>query len=174
VIGPDTTITTFEAFPLLSNYCSTSEGDVEIRPLRPDEHDGWLSLRERLWPDIPLGELASERAEILADPTRNGVLVAAAPDGLVGFVEVSIRDWAEGCKTRPVGYIEAWYVAPESRRVGLGRQLVQAAERWARGRGCTEMGSDAYLSNKVSRAAHRALGYGEVAQLVLFSKKLTP
>jgi aminoglycoside 6'-N-acetyltransferase I len=147
---------------------------VEIRPLRPDEHDAWLRLREGLWPDAPREELARERAELLADAGRNGVLVAASPGGLVGFVEVSIRDWAEGCGTRPVGYIEGWYVAPEHRRAGLGRRLVQAAEGWARVRGCTEMGSDADLSNGLSHAAHRALGYGEVARLVLFSKKLGP
>jgi aminoglycoside 6'-N-acetyltransferase I len=63
---------------------------------------------------------------------------------------------------------------PEHRRAGIGRRLVQAAEGWARERGCTEMGSDADLSNGVSHTAHRALGYGEVARLVLFSKKLTP
>jgi aminoglycoside 6'-N-acetyltransferase I len=147
---------------------------MEIRSLRPDEQDAWLRLRERLWPGTPREELARERAEILADPGRNGVLVAASPDGLVGFVEVSVRDWAEGFRTRPVGYLEAWYVAPEHRRAGLGRRLVEAAEGWARARGCAEMGSDADLSNGVSHAAHRALGYGEVARLVLFSKRLAP
>ncbi|MBI3003965.1 MAG: GNAT family N-acetyltransferase [Ignavibacteriales bacterium] len=39
------------------------------------------------------------------------------PDGKVaGFVKVALRDWAEGCTTNPLGYIEGWYVEPEYRR----------------------------------------------------------
>jgi aminoglycoside 6'-N-acetyltransferase I len=148
---------------------------VEIRTLRPDEHDAWLRLRERLWPDTAREELERELEEILSDAGRNSVLVAASPaGGLVGFVEVALRDWAEGCATRPVGYIEGWYVEPGHRLSGVGRRLIEAAERWARSRGCTEMGSDADLGNEVSSGAHRALGYAEVARLVLFSKRLPP
>ncbi len=146
---------------------------MEIRELRPDERRSWLRLRELLWPETSRAELAGEVEEILADPERNSVLVAASPGGeLVGFVEVALRDWAEGCSTRPVGYIEAWYVEPEHRRSGLGRWLIEAAEHWALSRGCTEIGSDAELGNEVSARAHRALGYAEVTRLVLFSKKL--
>lgn len=146
---------------------------MEIRELQCDEREDWLRLRERLWPDTGRGELAREIDEILADPVRNAVLVAASASGeLLGFVEVALRDWAEGCTTRPVGYIEAWYVEPDHRRSGLGRRLMDAAERWVSARGCREMGSDAELQNEVSHAAHRALGYAEVARLVLFSKEL--
>lgn len=146
---------------------------MEIRELRSDEHEAWLRLRELLWPETAREELTSELQEILADPGRNSVLVAASPGGeLIGFVEVALRDWAEGCSTRPVGYIEGWYVAPEHRRSGVGRQLIEAAERWAASRGCTEMGSDAELPNEVSQRAHLALGYSEVTRVVLFSRRL--
>ena len=132
---------------------------ARIRELLPAERGAWLAMRERLWPDIRREQLAQEQAEILADAGRTGVLVAALPAGeLAGFVEVSLRDWAEGCETRPAGYVEAWYVEPGHRRAGLGRGLIHAAERWALARGCTEMASDADLANDVSHAAHRALG----------------
>ncbi len=146
-----------------------------IRELCPDESKLWLRLRERLWPDAPKDELEREQEEILSDPSRNVVLVSETPTGqLAGFVELRIRDWAEGCETRTVGYIEGWYVEPEYRRAGVGRLLIGAAERWAFDRGCNEMGSDAELNNEISHRAHRALGYEEVARLVCFSKKLTP
>lgn len=145
---------------------------MEIRQLRSNETGAWLSLRERLWPEVPRDQLAREQVEILADAGRTAIVVAALPEALIGFVEASIRDWAEGCVTRPVGYIEAWYVAPEYRRTKIGRRLIAAAESWARERGCTEMGSDADLWNEVSHAAHRALGFVEVGRSVLFSKKL--
>src|SRR5207244_13259137 len=92
--------------------------------------------------------------------------------GLCGFVELSLRPWAEGCGTSPVGYIEAWYVDPDVRRRGIGRALFAAGEAWARERGCTEMGSDAELWHVVSQAAPRALGYREDVRTVAFAKRL--
>ncbi len=146
---------------------------MEIRELRSDERDTWLVLQGRLWPDTPREDLERGQDEVLVDPSRNGVLVAVDPEaGIVGFVEVSLRDWAEGCSTRPVGYLEAWYVEPDHRRSGIGRLLIQAAELWASARGCTEMGSDAELGNEVSRRGHVALGFSEVTRLVLFRKQI--
>jgi len=71
-----------------------------------------------------------------------------------------------------VGYLEGWYVSPEHRRAGIGRKLVQAAEDWARSKGCTEMASDAELHNTQSQQAHRRLGYEEVERIVCFRKSL--
>lgn len=144
------------------------------RALFPDEHDAWLALRKGLWPETPLDVLGAERAEILADPAHQGVLVIPATGGgLLGFVEVSLRDWAEGCSTRGVGYLEAWYVVPTRRGQGLGRALVAAAGAWARARGASEMASDADLVNETSHAAHAALGFAEVARIVLYRKPLS-
>jgi aminoglycoside 6'-N-acetyltransferase I len=147
---------------------------VEVRPLRATEYGAWLALRERLWPESARDLLTREQLDIIADSERNAVLVAGTPGGpLIGFIELAIRDWAEGCDTQPVGYIEGWYVEPAYRRTGVGRRLVEAGEAWARGRGCTEMGSDADLANDTSHRAHRALGYREVERIVLFSKRIT-
>jgi aminoglycoside 6'-N-acetyltransferase I len=149
--------------------------EIEISELGPADHDAWLRLRMRLWPEETKEELADGRRWILGDPHRNAVFVARLPDGeLAGFLEAALRDWAEGCSTRPVGYIEGWYVEPERRKHGVGRRLVEAAETWARSRGCTEMGSDAHVSNTLSHRAHAALGYEEVERVVSFAKRLTP
>jgi len=58
-------------------------------------------------------------------------VVESCGGGLCGFIEVSRRNYAEGCTTSPVAYIEGWYVDEESRRRTLGTRLVQAAEAWA-------------------------------------------
>lgn len=139
----------------------------------PADHEQWFHLRQLLWSDVDADENKRDLAEIKEDPARNAVFVAALPDGeLVGFVEAALRKWAEGCSTSPVGYIEGWYVQPEHRRAGVGGRLIEAAEDWARARGCTEMGSDAELWNEVSHAAHRALGYTEATRLLCFSKPI--
>ncbi len=148
---------------------------MTIRPLAAGDRDGWLQMRQALWPELSIDLLAAEADEIIGNPAAATTLLAFADDGAaIGFAEVSIRDWAEGCETRPVGYLEAWYVAPHRRRSGVGAALLAAAERWARARGCAELGSDTELANELSQRAHRALGFREVVRLVLFSKRLAP
>ena len=77
-----------------------------------------------------------------------------------------------GLEARPVGYIEGWYVDGDVRRQGVGRALVEAAEAWARSKGCRQMASDALIDNAVSIEAHARLGYREVERLVHFAKEL--
>jgi aminoglycoside 6'-N-acetyltransferase I len=109
----------------------------------------------------------------LTDPDRQGAaLVAEDQSSLLGFAEVSIRAYAEGCRTDRVGYLEGWFVEPEARRRGIGRQLVAAAEAWARSQGCVEFASDAEEQNELSAAAHRALGFAEVGLIRCFRKDL--
>jgi aminoglycoside 6'-N-acetyltransferase I len=99
-------------------------------------------------------------------------LAERSPGRVVGFAEVDLRARADGCRTRPVGYMEGWYVVPEERRRGVGRALFRAAEEWARKQGCTEMASDTMVGNELGESAHKALGYEEVDRLILFRKNL--
>jgi aminoglycoside 6'-N-acetyltransferase I len=100
-------------------------------------------------------------------------VVARDNTTLGGFVEVSLRPFANGCVTTSVGYLEGWYVDPDLRRSGLGGQLVRAAEQWAIERGCTEMASDCVAGNKISYLAHQQLGYRPTDPHVLFKKPLS-
>ena len=101
------------------------------------------------------------------------VFVADREDGsLAGFVEIGSRNYAEGCETIPVAYLEGWYVDSDVRRTGLGASLLRAAERWALQHGFKEIASDAELNNAVSLKAHLALGFEEVERQVCFKKKL--
>lgn len=145
---------------------------MEVRTIRNEDHSDWLRMRHQLWPDIDKVELMAELDGIVRN-TRTSVLVAASDEGqLIGFVEVSLRDWAEGCNTHPVGYIEAWYVEPAHRCKGVGRALIEAAERWAVSRGCTEMASDADIDNVISQESHAKVGYREIGRAVLFAKRI--
>ena len=71
-----------------------------------------------------------------------------------------------------MGYLEGVFVLPEHRGGGIGAALVDAAEGWARERGCTEMASDRELDNEASGTFHQALGYEEVERIVCFRKSL--
>ena len=61
---------------------------------------------------------------------------------------------------------------PDMRGQGISKWLTQAAEDWARGKGCSEMASDTWLDNEPSIRAHVKLGYFEVERLVHFVKQL--
>jgi aminoglycoside 6'-N-acetyltransferase I len=142
-------------------------------PLPAPDDAEWLRMRAALWPEQERRELDTDRAVFVERRDRNVVFLARRADGRMGgFLEASLRDYAEGCATSPVGFIEGWYVDADLRRAGVGRALVRAAEAWARARGCTEMGSDTEAENVTSRRAHAALGYASV-QMVAFWRRLT-
>jgi GNAT superfamily N-acetyltransferase len=71
------------------------------------------------------------------------------------------------------GYLEGWFVEPAFRQRGIGGELVRCAEDWARGKGSSEMASDAEIDNLVSIEAHNKLGYKETAWPVHLRKELT-
>jgi aminoglycoside 6'-N-acetyltransferase I len=143
-----------------------------IRRATYEDKSNWLRLRQRLWPDAPVEYLDFDLDKRLADPDY-AVFVASGGDAhLIAFIEAGLRDHGEGCETSPVGYIEAWYVDERLRGQKLGRDLVHAAEQWAREKGCREMASDTWLENEASIAAHLRLGYRETERLVHFAKWL--
>jgi aminoglycoside 6'-N-acetyltransferase I len=129
-------------------------------------------MSQALFPDESIEELTTGmRAMRKRDDYE--FFVIERPNGkLAGFVEVGSRSYADGCNTSPVGYIEAWYVDPDIRRSGFGRELLRAAEDWARSMGYREIGSDALLDNSVSHEAHKHSGYAEVGRIVQFRKAI--
>src|SRR5262245_29694046 len=146
---------------------------MTIRRVRPTDRAEWLRMRRALWPECEPDALDREMDEYLAAPPTAAVFVAERPDGrLAGFLEAETRAQAEGCETRPVGYIEGWYVDADVRRQGVGRRLVEAAESWARGRGYAEMASDCVIDNETSLRAHTAIGYRETVREIHFRKPL--
>jgi aminoglycoside 6'-N-acetyltransferase I len=148
------------------------EVTATIRRVEPRDAEGWRRMRARLWPEIEEEENLSETSVLSVDP-RWSVIVAEQGDELVGFVEAHLRDYAEGCDSTPVGFLEGWYVEPEARRSGVGRALVAAAEAWAREQGCSEMAADAEIENDEGHRAHEAIGFEETERLVCFRKVLT-
>ena len=136
-----------------------------------------LALFRALWPSEPEREHVAHIRGLLRGTARTTLpltlFVAEAGDRLVGFVEVGLRSHANGCDgSRPVGFLEGWYVARGFRRAGIGTKQVRAAEKWCRARGCREMASDTWASHRLSIAAHRALGYAVDGRYVNFRKSL--
>ena len=144
-----------------------------VRTVKESDKAEWIRMRTALWPEAPddhpveIDQYFAVRRDDLAT-----FVVDRTGGGLCGFLEAGTRLYAEGCMSSPVGYIEGWWVDSDCRRQGMGAELVAAAETWARGRGLTEMASDAALSNSISQDAHRALGYSEAHRIICFRKNL--
>lgn len=147
--------------------------NVKIRLVKKSDLNEWLAMRRALWPKCPPRKHREEMAEILADRRDQSAWVAESLGGEpVGFLEVSVRNYADGAGREDVGYLEGWYVKPKFRKLGVGRALVKAAEEWAVGRGFSHMGSDTWVGNRNSYKVHKSMGYREVGRDVHFVKKL--
>jgi len=155
-----------------------SEARLTIRPVSEQDRASWLELRRLLWPEEDGDDHSVEVDRFLKGDLKNpmAVLLAKREDEtgsrVVGFAELNIRPYAEGCSTDRVGFLEGWFVVPDARRQGVGRALLAAAEEWAAARGCTEFASDTLVDNDVSTAAHHALGFEEVEIIRCFKKDL--
>ncbi len=147
--------------------------ELRIRPAVPDDGPAWIRLRTALWSD-GAEDHPPEIASYFADPPDDATcLVAETADRrVIGFAEVGMRRYAEGCDSSPVGFLEGIYVEPDHRRAGHARGLVMAGEAWARSRGCTEFASDRALDNEESGAFHLAAGFEEVIRIVCYRKEL--
>lgn len=145
-----------------------------IRPVHASNAAAWERMRRELWPAEP-DDHAAEISRFLSGKNNREeeVLLAFTPEGTaIGFIELSIRPYAEGCKSERVAYIEGIFVEKNKRGEGIGSALVKAAEAWGRAHGCVEIASDSEIENETSIAAHRAFGFDETTRLVCFRKNL--
>ena len=145
--------------------------NLRVRRATPDDKPEWLRMRLLLWPD-EAASLADEMDGMLDDPLTPVFVLQRPEGGLGGFLEAGTRKYAEGCNTSPVGYIEGWFVDEDLRGRGYGRQLMSAAEGWARSQGLKEIASDTWLWNEGSTRAHLAMGYHETERVIHFAKTL--
>jgi aminoglycoside 6'-N-acetyltransferase I len=147
-----------------------------IRVFDAADTEVWATLRSRLWPDANPQALALESQRFAQGHTlANITAVFLAEDGAsvpLGFLELSVRAFADGCESMPVPHIEGWYVEPAARGKGVGAALMQAAEDWARSKGFVELASDTEAENQGSRRAHASCGFTEVEHLIKFRKSL--
>jgi len=144
-----------------------------VRPVEKADWQEWLRMRRLLWPATSQAQHENEMsAYFMRGEAFLSWVVEAFDKQLIGFLEASIRQVAEGCDTPNVAYIEGWYVDPAFRTVGVGKLLVKHAEQWAHSQGSKEMASDCELSNEDSLKAHLGVGFEETSRLIHFRKRL--
>ena len=149
----------------------------KVRPVEREDRSEWLRLLLALYPGSTAADHTAGIEAFLAGSETDELVPSAVfvatrdGGGLAGCLELSVRNYAEGC-AGATPYVESWFVDPDQQGRGVGRLLMRAAEDWARDHGYPEIASDTLLDNHKSQAAHRALGFEEVERSVHFRKSL--
>jgi aminoglycoside 6'-N-acetyltransferase I len=147
---------------------------MQIRYIRPDDQPEWVRMRDLLWPgSLPDHELETQSFFTQPDESLATFVVDRLDGRLGGFIELSQRNYAEGCTSSPVAYIEGWFIDDDLRQQGFGAALIEAGEQWAKDKGLKEIASDTEIENDISIVAHKAIGYKEEARIVCFRKELS-
>jgi aminoglycoside 6'-N-acetyltransferase I len=129
-------------------------------------------MAQKLWKDIEDHEV-TRLLEENSKAKQHILLAKTEGSHPVGFAVFSIRtDYVEGAAQSPTGYLEGIFVEKEFRHQDIARSFVQLGEEWCRSQGCTQMGSDTWVTDKRSRAFHEAIGFNEEDILVHFIKDI--
>jgi GNAT superfamily N-acetyltransferase len=105
---------------------------ITIRPLNRRDAAAAGALSGDLGYVADPGVMEARLGAVLAE-SEHAVFGAESEDGsLLGWVHVCLRLLLID---PPSAFIEGLVVAPTTRRCGVGRALMAAAEDWARGRG---------------------------------------
>jgi aminoglycoside 6'-N-acetyltransferase I len=143
-----------------------------VREMRTADRSAWAEMRSALWPEESASAHAAEIDDVLRSCKAWGFIVETRHGDAVGFAEIAIRKYANGCDSRPVAFLEGIWVKPQFRRQGAGAQLVAHAESFLAAHGFHELGSDTQIDNTQSQDAHRAWGFSETERVVYFRKLL--
>ena len=148
--------------------------EVVVRPMEEPDLASWAKMRTALWPSDGPDAHLSEITDLLRSGTGWCFAVEAFDRTLLGFAEVSLRPFANGCTSRPVPVLEGIWIVPTARRAGVAGRLLAFIESVLAGEGFEELGSDAELENTGSHAAHCAWGFKEAERVVCFRKAIGP
>ncbi|MDN5214736.1 GNAT family N-acetyltransferase [Fulvivirgaceae bacterium BMA12] len=146
---------------------------IRYSELHSEDFEQLLKMSQKLWTDFDEEELKNLLKE-MTQLEKNRILMAKRADGEnVGFSIFSIRtDYVEGADKSPTGYLEGIYIEPPYRKNGIAKEFLRIGEMWCKEKGCTQIGSDTWLTNKASREFHKKIGFWEEEEIVHFLKNI--
>ena len=140
----------------------------ELRPPRLDEASAIAALSTQLGYPADATDIASRLERVLADPEH--YLLVAVDDG------GRVTGWVHAAEEFPLEYgpraeILGLVVDETARGTGVGRNLVEAVERWAQGRGLDMVTVRSNVVRESSHPFYEHLGYKRVKTSHVYEKK---
>jgi aminoglycoside 6'-N-acetyltransferase I len=145
---------------------------MRIVEVTRDHFPEWRQMREEVYGDLDAGFHEAEMELIISSAYATCFLGLGKSGEAVAMLEVSLRNFVDGCLGGPVGYIEGIYVAPAQREHGYGRDLIEFAENWFRSKGCRNMAADADLTNLAAQDFLIRTGFVETYRIVEYRRSL--
>ena len=124
--------------------------DFAIRPANESDLEPIYQLESASFRDDRLSRRAVRR---FCKASHRPLLVARSANRLVGYVVISLTPRSRSAR------IYSLAVAPTQGRRGVGRELLHAAERYARAHGRAVMRLEARYDNAPALAFYEKLGY---------------
>jgi aminoglycoside 6'-N-acetyltransferase I len=152
--------------------CYLGRMECLIREMSAADRAAWSEMRAALWPEDTPEAHAGAIDRLLGKGGAWGFVAEALDGAALGFAEIAIRDYANGCESAPVPFLEGIWVKAQFRRRGVGARLIGHAETFLNKLGFREIGSDTHIGNFTSQAAHVAWGFSETERVVYFRKRL--
>ncbi len=144
---------------------------LRIRQMTERDRAVWMEMYGALFPGASQTGMSVEIDRILNSSVRAG-FCAEHEGRIVGFAEYNIREFANGCNSQPVPFLEGIWVRPDVRQEGVAAALMAHLENVARAQGFLEFGSDVLIDNDISIRMHKRLGFEETERVVYFRKDI--
>ena len=144
-------------------------GSFRIRPIEDRDAATATRLCAELGYPVEESAVLARVGQIAGHPNR-AVLVACVDDAVVAWIDLSVEYHLQ---SEPAALIGGLVVSEAARGQGIGRQLCEAAEAWARGCGFARM---RVRSNAIRERAHAFYlrdGYRQVKTSAVFEKTLS-
>ena len=114
---------------------------MNIRKARYADLEAWAEMRSELWPDSKDDHMVELKQYFLGSSIDivQAYVIEDENEIAVGFIELNLRNFAEGSRSPKVPYVEAWFVRSDCRGRGWGKRLMKQAEQWALEQGYSEL-----------------------------------
>ena len=132
----------------------------------------WRRMRHELYGELSAQFHEAEMELIFSSKEATCFIGLSESGAAVAMLEVSLRNFVDGCLGGPVGYIEGIYVTPLERKQGYAGELIEFATSWFRSKGCRDMAADAELANLIAQDFLTRAGFDETYRVVEYKRSL--
>jgi GNAT superfamily N-acetyltransferase len=128
-----------------------------IRPAGEDDYPALMALCNAFKETDMFSQPGNDSFQVIMDNDNSYILVAEEDDKLFGFITASIRFVVRYSK--PMMQVEELFVNAASRKKGVGRQLIQTAEKIASEKDCERIYIESGYRHEVAHKFYEKNGY---------------